>query len=92
MHALLNLKSVVTLTFSLSRMAYGFRAHLMNLGIYSLGLIPLTLLVTHIQPGRPLNGTELYEARPLEYEVLFINSYNLFKIFTPKRYDYLNNV
>uniref|UniRef100_A0A8C5JPR5 Transient receptor potential cation channel subfamily A member 1 n=1 Tax=Junco hyemalis TaxID=40217 RepID=A0A8C5JPR5_JUNHY len=42
-------------------MAYGFRAHLMNLGIYSLGLIPLTLLVTHIQPGRPLNGTELYE-------------------------------
>ncbi|NXY05159.1 TRPA1 protein, partial [Pteruthius melanotis] len=49
-------------------MAYGFRAHLMNLGIYSLGLIPLTLLVTHIQPVRPLNGTELYEARPLEYE------------------------
>uniref|UniRef100_A0A8C3MU18 Transient receptor potential cation channel subfamily A member 1 n=1 Tax=Geospiza parvula TaxID=87175 RepID=A0A8C3MU18_GEOPR len=40
-------------------MAYGFRAHLMNLGIYSLGLIPLTLLVTHIQPGRPLNGTEI---------------------------------
>uniref|UniRef100_A0A8D2PXJ0 Transient receptor potential cation channel subfamily A member 1 n=1 Tax=Zosterops lateralis melanops TaxID=1220523 RepID=A0A8D2PXJ0_ZOSLA len=53
-------------------MAYGFRAHLMNLGIYSLGLIPLTLLVTHIQPGRPLNGTELYEARPLEYEVLLL--------------------
>ncbi|XP_009975855.1 PREDICTED: transient receptor potential cation channel subfamily A member 1-like [Tauraco erythrolophus] len=52
-------------------MAYGFRAHLMNLGIYSLGLIPLTLLVTHIQPGRSLNGTEIYEARPLEYE----NSY-----------------
>uniref|UniRef100_A0A8B9TBW7 Transient receptor potential cation channel subfamily A member 1 n=1 Tax=Anas platyrhynchos TaxID=8839 RepID=A0A8B9TBW7_ANAPL len=51
-------------------MAYGFRAHLMNLGIYSLGLIPLTLLVTHIQPGRPLNGTEIYEARPLEYEKL----------------------
>ncbi|NWW67695.1 TRPA1 protein, partial [Ifrita kowaldi] len=49
-------------------MAYGFRAHLMNLGIYSLGLIPLTLLVTHIQPVRPSNGTELYEARPLEYE------------------------
>ncbi|NXO12235.1 TRPA1 protein, partial [Oriolus oriolus] len=49
-------------------MAYGFRAHLMNLGIYSLGLIPLTLLVTHIQPVRPLNGTEFYEAGPLEYE------------------------
>lgn len=63
----------------------------MNLGIYSLGLIPLTLLVTHIQPGRPLNGTEIYEARPLEYEVLsFLISYNIFRIFIAKRYDYLN--
>lgn len=63
-------------------MAYGFRAHLMNLGIYSLGLIPLTLLVTHIQPGRPLNGTDIYEARPLEYEVLsFLGSYNMVRIF-----------
>lgn len=73
-------------------MAYGFRAHLMNLGIYSLGLIPLTLLVTHIQPGRSLNGTEIYEARPLEYEVLSVlTCYNLFRIFIAKRNDYLNN-
>uniref|UniRef100_A0A8B9MRT5 Transient receptor potential cation channel subfamily A member 1 n=1 Tax=Accipiter nisus TaxID=211598 RepID=A0A8B9MRT5_9AVES len=74
-------------------MAYGFRAHLMNLGIYSLGLIPLTLLVTHIQPGRPLNGTEIYEARPLEYEVLsFLTSYNIFRIFIKLKYllDYSN--
>jgi len=67
-------------------MAYGFRAHLMNLGIYSLGLIPLTLLVTHIQPGRPLNGTEIHESRPLDYEVLnFLTNYNTFRIFISKR-------
>lgn len=67
-------------------MAYGFRAHLMNLGIYSLGLIPLTLLVTHIQPGRPLNGTEFYEARPLEYEVLsFLTSYSVSRNFIVKK-------
>uniref|UniRef100_A0A663MZB1 Transient receptor potential cation channel subfamily A member 1 n=1 Tax=Athene cunicularia TaxID=194338 RepID=A0A663MZB1_ATHCN len=74
-------------------MAYGFRAHLMNLGIYSLGLIPLTLLVTHIQPGRPLNGTEIYEARPLEYEVLsFLTSFNMLRIFIKLKYllDYSN--
>ncbi|XP_048363786.1 transient receptor potential cation channel subfamily A member 1 [Sphaerodactylus townsendi] len=38
-------------------MAYGFRAHLMNLGVYSLGLIPLTILITHIDPGMYFNGT-----------------------------------
>ncbi|KAJ7338916.1 hypothetical protein JRQ81_012818 [Phrynocephalus forsythii] len=39
-------------------MAYGFRAHLMNLAVYSLGLIPLTLLIIHIQaPDRPFNKT-----------------------------------
>lgn len=75
--------------FLLSRMAYGFRAHLMNLGIYSLGLIPLTLLVTHIQPGRSLNGTEIYEARPLEYEVLsFLILRNTFRMVVEGSYDY----
>lgn len=39
-------------------MAYGFRAHLMNLGVYSLGLIPLTILITHIEPGTYFNGTQ----------------------------------
>nr|XP_056710881.1 transient receptor potential cation channel subfamily A member 1 [Euleptes europaea] len=38
-------------------MAYGFRAHLMNLGVYSLGLIPLTILITRIEPGIYCNGT-----------------------------------
>uniref|UniRef100_A0A7M4FKT5 Transient receptor potential cation channel subfamily A member 1 n=1 Tax=Crocodylus porosus TaxID=8502 RepID=A0A7M4FKT5_CROPO len=51
-------------------MAYGFRAHLMNLGIYSLGLIPLTLLVTNIKPKKNLNGTETYNSGP--FEVLFL--------------------
>lgn len=73
----------------ISRMAYGFRAHLMNLGIYSLGLIPLTLLVTHIQPGRPLNGTEIYEARPLEYEVpSFLTLCHIFRMVIGGSYDY----
>ncbi|XP_077208275.1 transient receptor potential cation channel subfamily A member 1 isoform X1 [Paroedura picta] len=39
-------------------MAYGFRAHLLNLGVYSLGLIPLTILITHIEPGIYFNGTQ----------------------------------
>ncbi|XP_044279991.1 transient receptor potential cation channel subfamily A member 1 [Varanus komodoensis] len=38
-------------------MAYGFRAHLMNLAVYSLGLIPLTLLITHIEPEVSFNAT-----------------------------------
>ncbi|KAL7984248.1 hypothetical protein Chor_002818 [Crotalus horridus] len=31
-------------------MAYGLRAHILNLAVYSLGLIPLTLLVTNLEP------------------------------------------
>uniref|UniRef100_A0A6J0V738 Transient receptor potential cation channel subfamily A member 1 n=1 Tax=Pogona vitticeps TaxID=103695 RepID=A0A6J0V738_9SAUR len=39
-------------------MAYGFRAHLMNLAVYSLGLIPLTLLIIHINtPEQSFNTT-----------------------------------
>ncbi|KAM9163470.1 LOW QUALITY PROTEIN: transient receptor potential cation channel subfamily A member 1 [Pangshura tecta] len=49
-------------------MAYGFRAHIMNLGVYSLGLIPLTLLVTRIRPGISSNSTETHQTGPLEYE------------------------
>ncbi|XP_006015374.1 transient receptor potential cation channel subfamily A member 1 [Alligator sinensis] len=49
-------------------MAYGFRAHLMNLGVYSLGLIPLTLLVTNIKPRKTLNGSETYNSGPLVSE------------------------
>ncbi|XP_075776642.1 transient receptor potential cation channel subfamily A member 1 [Pelodiscus sinensis] len=49
-------------------MAYGFRAHIMNLGIYSLGLVPLTLLITRIQPGMPSNATDSHQTGPFEYE------------------------
>ncbi|XP_061460813.1 transient receptor potential cation channel subfamily A member 1 [Rhineura floridana] len=45
-------------------MAYGFRAHLMNLAVYSLGLIPLTLLITHIEPDGSYNRT--VKAGPFE--------------------------
>nr|XP_060631461.1 transient receptor potential cation channel subfamily A member 1 [Anolis sagrei ordinatus] len=39
-------------------MAYGFKAHLMNLAVYSLGLIPLTLLIVHVErPELPYNAT-----------------------------------
>uniref|UniRef100_H0VJD1 Transient receptor potential cation channel subfamily A member 1 n=1 Tax=Cavia porcellus TaxID=10141 RepID=H0VJD1_CAVPO len=37
--------------------AYGFRAHMMNLGSYCLGLIPMTLLVINIKPGTAFNST-----------------------------------
>ncbi|XP_021080916.1 transient receptor potential cation channel subfamily A member 1 [Mesocricetus auratus] len=37
--------------------AYGFRAHMMNLGSYCLGLIPMTLLVVKIKPGMAFNST-----------------------------------
>ncbi|XP_060240591.1 transient receptor potential cation channel subfamily A member 1 isoform X1 [Meriones unguiculatus] len=37
--------------------AYGFRAHMMNLGSYCLGLIPMTLLVVRIKPGLAFNST-----------------------------------
>nr|ADD82932.1 transient receptor potential cation channel subfamily A member 1 [Corallus hortulanus] len=38
-------------------MAYGFRAHIMNLAVYSLGLIPLTLLITSLEPKVTFNAT-----------------------------------
>ncbi|XP_063307399.1 transient receptor potential cation channel subfamily A member 1 isoform X1 [Pelobates fuscus] len=46
-------------------MAYGFMAHLLNLSIYSLGLIPLTLLILNTQRPQPLNGTDTV-LKPLE--------------------------
>ncbi|XP_006860133.1 PREDICTED: transient receptor potential cation channel subfamily A member 1 [Chrysochloris asiatica] len=38
-------------------LAYGFKAHIMNLGSYCLGLIPMTLLVINIKPGMGFNST-----------------------------------
>ncbi|KAJ6663961.1 hypothetical protein lerEdw1_008915 [Lerista edwardsae] len=40
-------------------MAYGFRAHLMNLSVYCLGLIPLTLLITQLEPQASFNATRI---------------------------------
>ncbi|XP_077019326.1 transient receptor potential cation channel subfamily A member 1 [Tamandua tetradactyla] len=37
-------------------LAYGFRAHLLNLGVYCLGLIPLTFLVITLTPGVPFGS------------------------------------
>ncbi|XP_074141587.1 transient receptor potential cation channel subfamily A member 1 [Sminthopsis crassicaudata] len=38
-------------------MAYGFRAHIMNLGFYCLGLIPMTILISNVKPGVAFNST-----------------------------------
>lgn len=39
------------------RLAYGFRAHILNLGSYCLGLLPMTFLVINIKPGLAFNST-----------------------------------
>ncbi|XP_060058243.1 transient receptor potential cation channel subfamily A member 1 [Erinaceus europaeus] len=38
-------------------LAYGFRAHIMNLGFYCIGLLPMTFLVVNIKPGMAFNST-----------------------------------
>nr|BBH84654.1 transient receptor potential ankyrin 1a [Xenopus muelleri] len=52
-------------------MAYGFKAHLLNLAIYSLGLIPLTLLI--INAVRP-ECLDILEKRDHLKQTDFINS------------------
>ncbi|KAM4688925.1 transient receptor potential cation channel subfamily A member 1 [Discoglossus pictus] len=47
-------------------MAYGFKAHILNLAIYSLGLIPLTLLIINAVIPPSLNGTKTEKPDPLE--------------------------
>ncbi|KAM8966317.1 transient receptor potential cation channel subfamily A member 1 isoform 2-T2 [Pelodytes ibericus] len=46
-------------------MAYGFKAHLLNLSIYSLGLIPLTLLIINAVRPESINSTETIKPGPL---------------------------
>ncbi|KAM3927836.1 transient receptor potential cation channel subfamily A member 1 [Leptodactylus fuscus] len=46
--------------------AYGFKAHLLNLAVYSLGLIPLTLLIVNAKPAIRNNST--VETKPLGLE------------------------
>ncbi|XP_006139856.1 transient receptor potential cation channel subfamily A member 1 [Tupaia chinensis] len=57
-------------------MAYGFRAHMMNLGSYCLGLIPMTLLVVSITPGMAFNSTGIINETRGHTEILdTTNSY-----------------
>uniref|UniRef100_H0X4C5 Transient receptor potential cation channel subfamily A member 1 n=1 Tax=Otolemur garnettii TaxID=30611 RepID=H0X4C5_OTOGA len=51
-------------------MAYGFRAHMMNLGSYCLGLIPMTLLVVSIKPGMAFNSTAIINETSNYSEIL----------------------
>ncbi|XP_033616459.1 transient receptor potential cation channel subfamily A member 1 isoform X3 [Fukomys damarensis] len=56
--------------------AYGFRAHMMNLGSYCLGLIPMTLLVVNIKPGTAFNSTGIINETHDHLEILdTTNSY-----------------
>lgn len=56
--------------------AYGFRAHMMNLGSYCLGLIPMSLLVVNIKPGMAFNSTGIINATSDHSEILdTTNSY-----------------
>lgn len=59
-NATIYIMKVILNTILLYRMAYGFRAHILNLAVYSLGLIPLTLLVTHLEPDVCFNATLKY--------------------------------
>ncbi|KAK6492048.1 transient receptor potential cation channel subfamily A member 1-like [Huso huso] len=47
-------------------LAYGLKAHVLNLAIYSLGLVPLTILIVNLRPETSVNktadnGTEVRE-------------------------------
>ncbi|KAL2766810.1 transient receptor potential cation channel subfamily A member 1 [Daubentonia madagascariensis] len=57
-------------------LAYGFRAHMLNLGSYCLGLIPMTLLVVNIKPGMAFNSTGIINETSDHSEILdTTNSY-----------------
>ncbi|XP_053571098.1 transient receptor potential cation channel subfamily A member 1 [Bombina bombina] len=49
-------------------MAYGFKAHILNLAVYSLGLIPLTLLIINAVKPTSLNGTMASSSNTLQLE------------------------
>uniref|UniRef100_A0A8C6XK75 Transient receptor potential cation channel subfamily A member 1 n=1 Tax=Naja naja TaxID=35670 RepID=A0A8C6XK75_NAJNA len=59
-NAIIYIMKVILNAILLYRMAYGFRAHILNLAVYSLGLIPLTLLITHLEPDVSFNATLKY--------------------------------
>ncbi|XP_038622683.1 transient receptor potential cation channel subfamily A member 1 [Tachyglossus aculeatus] len=61
-------------------MAYGFRAHIMNLALYCLGLIPLTLLVINIKPGLAFNSTGIINATSYSSHSLDTENSHLIKV------------
>ncbi|XP_036120372.1 transient receptor potential cation channel subfamily A member 1 [Molossus molossus] len=59
-------------------LAYGFRAHVMNLGSYCLGLLPMTFLVVYIKPGTAFNSTGIINETSDHSEILDTkNSYSI---------------
>ncbi|XP_064189153.1 transient receptor potential cation channel subfamily A member 1b [Anguilla rostrata] len=40
--------------------AYGSKAHILNLAVYSLGLLPLSFLIVNMRPSWPTNSTSVY--------------------------------
>ncbi|KAM9198587.1 transient receptor potential cation channel subfamily A member 1 [Dugong dugon] len=59
-------------------LAYGFRAHIMNLGSYCLGLIPMTFLVISIKPGMGFNSAGIINETSNHSEMLDTkNSYSI---------------
>lgn len=59
----------VSLSSSSSRNAYGSKAHILNLAIYSLGLLPLSHVIVTLRPACNItaNGTTLHmESNSLE--------------------------
>ncbi|KAM5158043.1 transient receptor potential cation channel subfamily A member 1 isoform 2-T2 [Mantella aurantiaca] len=72
--------------------AYGFKAHILNLAVYSLGLIPLTLLImSAVAPeGHSNNSTSHSKLEPLHLQdsyftrtcmgiVMFMSAFGMFK-------------
>ncbi|XP_015454094.1 transient receptor potential cation channel subfamily A member 1 [Pteropus alecto] len=51
-------------------LAYGFRAHILNLGSYCLGLLPMTFLVINIKPGLAFNSTGIINETSDHSEIL----------------------
>lgn len=49
--------SHLPLFFPLCRVAYGSKAHFLNILLYLLGLLPLTYLMVSLRPSMSINGT-----------------------------------
>ncbi|XP_028389671.1 transient receptor potential cation channel subfamily A member 1 [Phyllostomus discolor] len=59
-------------------LAYGFRAHILNLGSYCLGLLPMTFLIVNIKPGLAFNSTGIINETSDHLEILDTkNSYSI---------------